>query len=108
MAELDPPCDQPGHPPSWMDNRTSSADGRAGSSTRPARPSAELDQSSSADGRAGPNTMAGWPSWNDRAVTVPSLYLPPSGLDRTCCSFISIRVTVGTLRFKTAITLCLV
>ncbi|KAF3572767.1 hypothetical protein F2Q69_00059608 [Brassica cretica] len=31
---------------------SSSADGRAGSTTRPARPAAELNQSSSADGRA--------------------------------------------------------
>ncbi|KAL0771702.1 hypothetical protein Bca101_036853 [Brassica carinata] len=39
--------------PSVELNQSSSADGRAGSNTRPARPSAELDQSISADGRAG-------------------------------------------------------
>ena len=47
---------QVGRWPSWIDQTTSSADGRAGSTMRPARPSTELDQSSSADGRAGSNT----------------------------------------------------
>ena len=110
---------------------SSSADGRAGSTKRPARPSVEPDQSKLADRRAGPVQFhggpswiehatslvirraglvqfGGWPSWNDCGVTVPSSLLPPSGLDWTCYCFISIRVTVGTLRFKTAITRCLI
>ncbi|KAF3607475.1 hypothetical protein DY000_02049956 [Brassica cretica] len=47
--------------PSWIDHATSSAI-RAGSNTRPARPSAELDQSCLADGRAGSNTRPARPS----------------------------------------------
>uniref|UniRef100_M4EWK6 Uncharacterized protein n=1 Tax=Brassica campestris TaxID=3711 RepID=M4EWK6_BRACM len=41
---------------------SSSIDGRAGLTTRPARPSAELNQSSSADGRARSNMRPAWPS----------------------------------------------
>ncbi|KAF2533624.1 hypothetical protein F2Q70_00029747 [Brassica cretica] len=48
--------------PSAKLNQSSSADSRAGSNTRPARPSAELDQPSLADGRAGPNTLPARPS----------------------------------------------
>ncbi|KAF3506597.1 hypothetical protein F2Q69_00006327 [Brassica cretica] len=66
MAELDRQDDQLGgwlagsntrlaRPSAELD-QFSSPDGRAGSNTRPARPSAELDQSSSADGRARSNT----------------------------------------------------
>ena len=43
-------------------NQSSSADGRAGSTTRPARPSTELNQSSSADGRARSTTRPARPS----------------------------------------------
>ncbi|KAF3541488.1 hypothetical protein F2Q69_00022649 [Brassica cretica] len=47
---------------SWIDQTTSSADGRAGSTKRPGRPSAKLNQSSSADGRAGSSMRPARPS----------------------------------------------
>ncbi|KAF2573382.1 hypothetical protein F2Q70_00004460 [Brassica cretica] len=50
--------------PSRIDHATNSVDGRAGSNTRPAQPSAELDRTRDQLGHP--------PSWNDRAVTVPS------------------------------------
>ena len=96
--------DQLGHPPSWIDHATSSADRRAGSTTWPARPSAELDLSGSAEGRAGSNTrpvqrMAelGLLCCLHPILAAPP---PPSGLERTCSCFISIGVIVGTLPFK--------
>ncbi|KAF3584563.1 hypothetical protein F2Q69_00028829 [Brassica cretica] len=48
---------------------TSSADGRAGLNTRPARPSTKLDQSSSADVRAALVQLGGWPSWIKHATS---------------------------------------
>ncbi|KAF3542709.1 hypothetical protein DY000_02007061 [Brassica cretica] len=68
IFELDRPHDQLGHPPSWtgmakLDRQHDQLGGwLAGSNTRPARPSAEMDQFSSPDGRAGSNTRPARPS----------------------------------------------
>ena len=100
--------------PSAELNQSSSADGRAGSNTRPARPSAELDQISSADGQLDRtrDQLVHPPRWASTVRQMAELERlcclhpvlaappPPSGLEQTCPCFISIGVTVGTLRFK--------
>ncbi|KAF3500172.1 hypothetical protein F2Q69_00042832 [Brassica cretica] len=77
MAELDRPHDQRGGWPSWIDYATSSADGRAGSTTRPPWPRDQLGHAtSSAIRRAEPVRQAelvqfgGWPSWIDHATSL--------------------------------------
>ena len=109
--------------PITKNKQSISAEGRAGSNARPARPSAELDRTtSSAICRAGPVQFnggpcwikratssvirrarpiqfGGWPSWNNCAVLVLSARLL-SRLYRTRSCFVSIGGTVGTLRFR--------
>ncbi|KAF3525177.1 hypothetical protein F2Q69_00047368 [Brassica cretica] len=58
--------------------RRAELDGRAGSTTGPAQPSAELDQSSSAVGRAGSNTPPARPSAELDQSTRPSAELDQS------------------------------
>ena len=56
--------------PITKNKQSISAEGRAGSNARPARPSAELDRTtSSAICRAGPVQFGGWPSWIKRATS---------------------------------------
>ena len=71
-------------------DRSSSANGRAGSNADSARPFAELDQSSSANGRAG--------STGVRVHFV--LVTPLPRLHRTHSCFVSIGGIIGTLRFE--------
>ncbi|KAF2540135.1 hypothetical protein F2Q68_00031250 [Brassica cretica] len=94
-------------------DQSSSANGRAGSTTDSARRTAELNQSSSANGRAGSTTISARPfaeldqssSANGRAeLTRIHLHIvlvtPLPRLYQTRSCFVSIGGIVGTLRFK--------
>ncbi|KAF3591444.1 hypothetical protein DY000_02022145 [Brassica cretica] len=59
---------------------SSSADGQAGSTTRPARPSTELNPSSSVDGRAGPTTLPPRQTGSTTRPVRPSAELNQSSL----------------------------